>query len=153
MKSGLKYTQSFGKCSEQDMTLSNTCFQRAVGLMQDGSKEKGALTCEQPVRTERRLRSQVVHGRSAPVTGRASPVRIFRSVQKVAALKSSKRSGTAENCSRETGCQAFVFGRMQNASRTKMEAFFIPCPLPLVVFERSRQMSLAALPLGKKGKR
>ena len=48
MKSGLKYTQSFGKCSEQDMTLSIPCFQRAVGLMQDGSKEQRALTCEQP---------------------------------------------------------------------------------------------------------
>ena len=49
MKSGLKYTQSFGKCIEQDMTFSIPCFQRAVVLMQDGSKEKKALTCEPPV--------------------------------------------------------------------------------------------------------
>ena len=58
----------------------------------------------------------------------------------MAALKSSKRSGTAENCSRETGCQAFVFGWMRSASRTKMGAFFIPCRPALVVFECSRQM-------------
>ena len=63
-----------------------------------------------------------------------------QSGQKVAALKSSKRSGTAENCRRETGCQAFVFGWMRSASRTKMGAFFIPRRPALVVFECSRQM-------------
>lgn len=58
----------------------------------------------------------------------------------MAALKSSKRSGTAENCSRETGCQAFVFGWMRSASRTKMGAFSSLAARPLVVFECSRQM-------------
>ncbi len=40
MNSALKYRQSFGKCSEQDMTFSHTFSQRAALLVQDGSKER-----------------------------------------------------------------------------------------------------------------
>ena len=53
MKSGLKYTQSFGKCNEQDMTFRIPCAQRAAIPVQDGSTVRSALTCEQPARTER----------------------------------------------------------------------------------------------------
>jgi len=52
MKSGIKYTQSFGKCNEQDMTFRIPCAQRAVILVQDGSTVRFALTCEQPVRNQ-----------------------------------------------------------------------------------------------------
>ena len=52
MKSGLKYTQSFGKCNEQDMTFRIPCAQRAAIPVQDGSKERKVIPCEQPVRTE-----------------------------------------------------------------------------------------------------
>ena len=127
MKSGLKYTQSFGKCSEQDTTFSHTCSQRAVGFgVRRQQRERGyPLQAAGANRTYAAF--SIAPGRSAPVTGRPAPVRFSRSVQKVAALKNIKRSGTAENCSRETGCQAFVFGWMRSASRTKMGAFFIPC--------------------------
>ena len=54
MKSGLKYTQSFGKCKEQDMTFRIPCTQRAAIPVQDGSTVREALTCEQPVRTRLR---------------------------------------------------------------------------------------------------
>lgn len=54
MKSGLKYTQSFGKCNEQDMTFRIPCAQRAAIPVQDGSTVREALTCEQPVQTRLR---------------------------------------------------------------------------------------------------
>ena len=112
MKSGLKYTQSFGKCSEQDTTFSHTCSQRAVGFgVRRQQREKGY-----PLRAAGANRT-VAPGRSAPVTGRPAPVRFSWSGQKVAALKSSKRSGTAEAEFRRPGplarrrLNAFVFGR------------------------------------------
>ena len=61
MKSGLKYTQSFGKCNEQDMTFRIPCAQRAAIPVQDGSTVRSA--CANPL-------AAVVHGRSAHVTGR-----------------------------------------------------------------------------------
>ena len=112
MKSGLKYTQSFGKCSEQDTTFSHTCSQRAVGFgVRRQQRERGY-----PLRAAGANRTHtafsVAPGRSAPVTGRPAPVGFSRSRQKVAALKSSKRSGTAELLPLpwQAGAEAFVFG-------------------------------------------
>lgn len=64
MKSGLKYTQSFGKCSEQDKTFSHTCSQRAVGFgVRRQQREKGY-----PLRAAGANRT-VAPGRSAPLQG------------------------------------------------------------------------------------
>ena len=66
MKSGLKYTQSFGKCNEQDMTFRIPCAEsRHSGARRQHSAISPHLraACANPL-------AAVVHGRSAHVTGR-----------------------------------------------------------------------------------
>ena len=96
MKTGLKYTQSFGKCNEQDMTFRIPCAQRAAIPVQGGSTVRSALTCEQPARTER---YSAVSSSTWPCSlrYRAAYRRQERPYAQAAAPESSKRSGTAEN--------------------------------------------------------
>ena len=129
MKSGLKYTQSFGKCNEQDMTFRIPCAQRAAIPVQDGSTVRAALTCEQPARTER---YSAVFSSTWPCSlrYRAAYRRQERLYAQAAAPESSKRSGTAENdrcrctvwpsSSRKMG---YIFVSL---SFMRTEAFFTP---------------------------
>ena len=149
MKSGLKYTQSFGKCSEQDTTFSHTCSQRAVGFgVRWQQREKGY-----PLRAAGANRT-VAPGRPAPVTGRPAPVRF-----------SPKRA--------ESGCpqkqQAKWYrGELQpgdrlSGLRLRVDAvciqnedggFFHPLPPGRLWFlSAAARWTLAVLPFGKKGKR
>ena len=125
MKSGLKYTQSFGKCNEQDMTFRIPCAQRAAILVQDGSTVREALTCEQPVRT--RLRQECMAVQPTLQGGVSAAERLYA---QAAAPERSKRSGTAES----DRCSCTVWPSSSRKMRCifvslsfmRTEAFFTP---------------------------
>ena len=113
MKSGLKYTQSFGKCNEQDMTFRIPCAQRAAIPVQDGSTVRSALTSASSL-------CEPACGSSAwPFSPRyrAAYRRQERLYAQAAAPESSKRSGTAEN----DRCRCTVWP----SSSRKMEHIFV----------------------------
>ena len=149
MKSGLKYTQSFGKCSEQDKTFSHTCSQRAVGFgVRRQQREKGY-----PLRAAGANRT-VAPGRSAPVTGRPAPVGV---------LPEQAESGCPQKQQAKWYRGELQPGDRLSGLRLRVDAvciqnedggFFHPLPPGRLWFlSAAARWTLAALPFGKKGKR
>lgn len=154
MKSGLKYTQSFGKCSEQDTTFSHTCSQRAVGF---------------GVRRQQRERGYPLRAAGANRTHAA----FFSSTWPIRPRYRASRSGEAFPKRAESGCpqkqQAKWYrGELQpgdrlSGLRLRVDAvciqnedggFFHPLPPGRLWFlSAAARWTLAVLPFGKKGKR
>ena len=144
MKSGLKYTQSFGKCNEQDMTFRIPCAQRAAIPVQDAATVRSASPASS-------LCEPACGSSAWPFSPRyrAAYRRQERLYAQAAAPERSKRSGTAESdrcrctvwpsSSRKMG-HIFV-----SLSFMRTEAFFTPpgrfaCP----AFGHSRPASAIA---------
>ena len=98
MKTGLKYTQSSGKCNEQDMTLCTPTLRESPVCCEATARRKGPSPASSLREQNGTAPFLVVHGRAAYVTGRRIvPVVVWGAVRSQAAvLQNSKRSGTAE---------------------------------------------------------